>query len=220
MNPINTAKSAGANPLTGNQANNAFGLKNEFLEMMVAQIKNQDPLNPLDGTEYVSQLAQFSMVEGVEGLRAGQAGQAEMLYTQQVLQSTALIGTEVLVPSSGIAAKQGEKPAGVIRVDGAAEEVTLTVKDLNGNVVDKQSWKHTESGDIDFEIPELDEGSYTFDVEVKMGGQVLTGVPLLSRTVEKVTLPEKGSDIQLSIAGMGSVSLFSISEFGQKQIKG
>ena len=138
-----------------------------------------------------------------------------MLYTQQVLQSTALIGTQVLVPSTGIAAKQGEKPSGVIRIDGGADEVTLTVKDLNGKVVDTQTWKYPESGDIAFEVPALDEGSYVFDVEVKMGGQVLNGVPLLSREVEKVSLPKTGSDIQLSIAGMGSVSLFSISEFGK-----
>lgn len=215
MNPINNSNRTNPAQTSEVTANSALGLKNEFLQMMVAQIKNQDPLDPLDGTEYVSQLAQFSMVEGVEGLRAGQSSQAEMLYTQQVLQSTALIGTTVLVPSAGIAAKQGEKPSGVIRLDGAADEVTLTVKDLNGKVINTQTWKYPESGDIAFEVPELDEGSYVFDVEVKMGERVLNGAPLLSREVEKVTLPKTGSDIQLSIAGMGSVSLFSISEFGK-----
>ncbi|EDM68241.1 LfgD [Moritella sp. PE36] len=215
MNPINNSNRTNPAQTSEVTANSALGLKNEFLQMMVAQIKNQDPLDPLDGTEYVSQLAQFSMVEGVEGLRAGQSSQAEMLYTQQVLQSTALIGTTVLVPSTGIAAKQGEKPSGVIRLDGAADEVTLTVKDLNGKVINTQTWKYPESGDIAFEVPELDEGSYVFDVEVKMGERVLNGAPLLSREVEKVTLPKTGSDIQLSIAGMGSVSLFSISEFGK-----
>ncbi|CAM3212703.1 flagellar hook assembly protein FlgD [Moritella viscosa] len=215
MNPINNINRTDPAQAADAKGSNALGLKNEFLDMMVAQIKNQDPLNPLDGTEYVGQLAQFSMVEGIEGLRASQAGQAEMLYTQQVLQSTALIGTEVLVPSTGIAAKQGEKPSGVIRIDSAAEEVTLSVKDLNGNVVDTQTWKYPESGDIEFAVSELDEGSYVFDVEVKVGDQVLKGAPLLSREVEKITLPKTGSDIQLSIAGMGSVSLFSISEFGK-----
>ena len=67
-------------------------LKNEFLQMMVAQINNQDPLNPLDGTEYVSQLAQFSMVEGVENLRVLQQKSLTMQDTEQVLQSTALVG--------------------------------------------------------------------------------------------------------------------------------
>ena len=148
MNPIHNSNRTNPAQTSEVKGNSALGLKNEFLQMMVAQIKNQDPLNPLDGTEYVSQLAQFSMVEGIEGLRAGQSGQAEMLYTQQVLQSTALIGTEVLVPSTGIAAKQGEKPSGVIRLDGAADEVTLTVKDLNGKVINTQTLTAASSVEI------------------------------------------------------------------------
>lgn len=211
-----------SNPVTANAAatpkagtGSAFGLKNEFLEMMVAQIQNQDPLDPLDGTEYVGQLAQFSMVEGVEGLRSGQSAQAELLYTQQVLQSTSLIGKEVLVPSTGIAAEQGEKPEGVIRLDGSADEVILTVKDLNGEVIDEQKWQYTKAGDVRFSLPELDQGSYVLDVEVRNGEKVIHGAPMLSRQVERVMLPSSGSDIQLALAGMGNVSLFSISEFSQ-----
>ncbi len=213
MNAINNINTTAAT----NKAStgSAFGLKNEFLQMMVAQIQNQDPLAPLDGTEYVGQLAQFSMVEGVEGLRKGQAAEAELLYTQQVLQSTNLIGKKVLVPTTGIAAQQGEKPEGVIRLDSAADEVVLTVKDLNGKVIDQQKWQHTKAGDIRFETPELDEGSYVFDVEVRSGDKVTNGAPMLSRQVERVMLPSSGGDIQLAVAGMGNVSLFSISEFSQ-----
>lgn len=209
----NAATGAAAAPKAG--TGSAFGLKNEFLEMMVAQIQNQDPLDPLDGTEYVGQLAQFSMVEGVEGLRKGQSAEAELLYTQQVLQSTNLIGKKVLVPTTGIAAEQGEKPEGVIRLDSGADEVVLTVKNLNGEVIDQQKWQYTQAGDIRFELPELDKGSYVFDVEARSGEQVIQGAPLLSRQVERVMLPSSGGDIKLAVAGMGSVSLFSISEFSQ-----
>lgn len=213
MNAINNINTTAAT----NKAStgSAFGLKNEFLQMMVAQIQNQDPMDPLDGTEYVGQLAQFSMVEGVEGLRSGQAAEAELLYTQQVLQSTNLIGKKVLVPTTGIAAEQGEKPEGVIRLDSAADEVVLTVKDLNGKVIDEQKWQYTKAGDIRFELPELDQGSYVFDVEVRSGDKVTNGAPMLSRQVDRVMLPSSGGDIQLAVAGMGNVSLFSISEFSQ-----
>ncbi|WP_241519099.1 flagellar hook capping FlgD N-terminal domain-containing protein [Aeromonas salmonicida] len=73
---------AGQNPQGGMQ------LRNEFLQMMVAQIQNQDPTNPLDGAQYVTQLAQFSMVEGVESLKVLQQKSINMMDTQQVLQST------------------------------------------------------------------------------------------------------------------------------------
>ncbi len=193
----------------------AFGLKNEFLTMMVAQIQNQDPLEPLDGTEYVGQLAQFSMVEGQEYIRAGQAENAELLYTQQVLQSTSLIGKEVLVPADSLAVNAGETPSGVIPMNGSADGVELTVKDLNGNVVETLNWSHVGSDDIRFDLNELPQGSYTFEVAVLRGENISVQTPLLSRNVERVMLPSSGGDIQLKLAGMGSVSLFSVSEFSQ-----
>lgn len=195
--------------------NSAFGLKNEFLEMMVAQIQNQDPLDPLDGTEYVSQLAEFSMVEGIEYLRSGQTEQADLMYTQQVLQSTSLIGNNVLVPSSSIAAQQGEKPQGVIKLDGSADKVVLKVKDLNGQVVQEQDWQYVTQDEIAFELDELDQNSYVFEVEVHNGDNISSQSPWLQRNVEKVSLPSSGGDIQLALTGMGSVSLFSVSEFSQ-----
>lgn len=67
-----TPVGSGANTtsVTGNpqDANSATSLENEFISLMVAQIQNQDPLNPLDGTEYVSQLAQFSQVQSTENM--------------------------------------------------------------------------------------------------------------------------------------------------------
>ena len=71
---LDTARSASQYSATPDIASNnttagqGVQLRNEFLQMMVAQIQNQDPTNPLDGAQYVTQLAQFSMVEGVEGL--------------------------------------------------------------------------------------------------------------------------------------------------------
>lgn len=210
----NTATSAGTGNVSPN--NSSFGLKNEFLTMMVAQIQNQDPLNPLDGTEYVSQLAQFSMVEGQEYLRTGQAKQAELLYTQQVLQSTSLIGKQVLVPADSIAVNDAESPRGVINMQASADQVTLKVKDLTGKVVQTLNWSHVKSDDIRFDLDELPQGSYTFEVAVQRGDKTSQQSLLLSRDVERVILPPSGGDIQLKLAGMGNVSLFSVIEFSQK----
>ncbi len=59
-----TPEIAPNNTAAGQNAQSGMQLRNEFLQMMVAQIQNQDPTNPLDGAQYVTQLAQFSMVEG------------------------------------------------------------------------------------------------------------------------------------------------------------
>ena len=210
----NNTSATGTNGVSQN--NSAFGLKNEFLAMMVAQIQNQDPLEPLDGTEYVGQLAQFSMVEGQEYLRTGQAEQAELLYTQQVLQSTSLIGKEVLVPADSLAVDEAESPSGVIKMGVSADAVELRVKDINGNVVQTMNWSHVTSDDIRFDLDALPQGSYTFEVDIQRGEKISQQTPLLSRDVERVMLPASGGDIQLKLAGMGNVSLFSVNEFSQK----
>ncbi|WDE12114.1 flagellar hook assembly protein FlgD [Thalassomonas haliotis] len=214
-NDSSGVSSSASNLAANSGTNSAFGLKNEFLEMMVAQIQNQDPLDPLDGTEYVSQLAEFSMVEGIEYLRSGQTEQADLMYTQQVLQSTSLIGKDVLVPATSIAAQQGEKPQGVIKLDGSADKVVLKVKDLNGQVVQEQDWQFVNQDELTFELDELDQNSYVFEVEVHNGENISSQTPWLHRNVEKVSLPSSGGDIQLALTGMGSVSLFSVSEFSQ-----
>ncbi|MGL5505566.1 MAG: flagellar hook capping FlgD N-terminal domain-containing protein, partial [Aeromonas veronii] len=67
--PKIASNGSGAAQETQANQNSGMQLRNEFLQMMVAQIQNQDPTNPLDGAQYVAQLAQFSMVEGVEGLK-------------------------------------------------------------------------------------------------------------------------------------------------------
>lgn len=117
---------AGQNPQGGMQ------LRNEFLQMMVAQIQNQDPTNPLDGAQYVTQLAQFSMVEGVESLKVLQQKSINMMDTQQVLQSTDLIDKEVMVPSKTLTQSAEKGIRGQIELAGAADQVELKVYDEHG----------------------------------------------------------------------------------------
>lgn len=223
LSTSNNLESAVSNSqLSGDIASNgdstsAFGLRNEFLTMMVAQVQNQDPLNPLDGTEYVSQLAQFSMVEGVEYLRQGQAEQADLMYTQQVLQSTSLVGKQVLVPSRSLVMNEAGEAEGQLRLPAAAESVTLKVKDLNGNVVEELSWSNADAGELDYSLSALTEGTYTLEAEAKTGDSTYSLTPYVSETVERVSLPSSGGDIQLSLSGLGNVSLFSVTEFGQEK---
>mgnify|MGYP005675171267 FL=1 len=71
-------------------ANSATSLQNEFITLMVAQIQNQDPLNPLDGTEYVSQLAQFSQVQSTENMSMLMQNSMVLLDNMQVLSTAGL----------------------------------------------------------------------------------------------------------------------------------
>lgn len=206
-----------ANPeIASNNAGAGQGvqLRNEFLQMMVAQIQNQDPTNPLDGAQYVTQLAQFSMVEGVEGLKVLQQKSINMMDTQQVLQSTDLIDKEVMVPSQTLSQKEEKVIRGQVELGGAADAVELKVYDKNGTLVASKSWGESKAGGLDYELPTLPAGEYSFEVKASLDGVATTTRNYVASQVERVNLPGTG-EIMLQVAGVGEVPLFSAVQFGK-----
>lgn len=218
VSSLDTARSTSQSvddSIAGNStASGGMQLRNEFLQMMVAQLQNQDPTNPLDGSQYVTQLAQFSMVEGVEQLKVLQQKSIAMMDTQQVLQSTDLIGRDVMVPTASL--KQGEEKAirGQIELGGAADQVELKVFDQHGTLVATRNWGESKAGGIDYDLPVLPAGEYSFEVKASLAGSNVQSKHYVSSTVDRVTLPGTG-DIMLEVAGVGEVPLFSAIQFGK-----
>lgn len=214
---ISSSQSSGAIATNGNtagtSANNSLGLRNEFLQMMVAQVQNQDPTNPLDGTQYVSQLAQFSMVEGVENLKVLQQKSISMMDTGQVLQSTSLVGKEVVVPADSLKLDADKVVKGRIELPGAADKVALKVYNEYGQQVKAVEWGGQSGGMLDYDLGSLPAGKYTFSVTAS--GESLSSQPknYLASTVERVKLPGDGQ-IMLQVSGLGDVSLYNTIEFG------
>lgn len=193
--------------------NTAGALENEFLTLMVAQIRNQDPLNPLDGAEYVAQLAQFSTVEGVENIARMQQQNNIRLDTMQVLQSTQLVGKQVSVPVQEIQLQDAETLTGTVELDASASDVRVWALGSDGKIAGEVKLGARSAGSVEFELPSLAEGHYTLQAVVARGDQVTTVNPYLYRTVEKVSVPPQGGDVRLQVEGVGSLSLFSINEF-------
>lgn len=108
--------------------------QDRFLKLLVTQLKNQDPLNPLANSELTSQLAQISTVQGIEKLNATLATLAVNFDTGQALQAANLVGRQVLV--TGDALELGASGArGAFSLAQAVERLTLTVTDASGVVV-------------------------------------------------------------------------------------
>ena len=210
----NTSSTSGTS--SSSSSTGGTELKNEFLQMMVAQINNQDPLNPLDGTEYVSQLAQFSMVEGVENLRVLQQKSLTMQDTEQVLQSTALVGKEVMAPASTLTLDQPQGVRGQIYLPSAADGVTLQVYDQYGQKVATRQWSSSGQGALNYELADLPAGQYSFEVTSTLGGVQSKPQNYVAGEVERVVLPGTG-EIQLQVEGVGAVSLFNVVEFGKTE---
>ena len=75
----------------------------EFLTLMTTQLKNQDPMKPLDGTAFIAQLAQFGAVSGIQEMQGSIESLAASLRSTQTLNGATLVGREVLAPADSVA---------------------------------------------------------------------------------------------------------------------
>jgi flagellar basal-body rod modification protein FlgD len=200
--------------------NTAAGMNNLFMQLLVAQIQNQDPLNPTDGTEYVSQLAQLTQVQSMETMSKLMANNAVLMDNLQTLTTGNLVGQKVMVQTDTVETDGSTSIDGRLTLDHAANTVTVIVKDESGNETKIELGKQ-EKGTVDFNIdPDalgLKEGKYTLSVVTDTEE---TKVPVeVGGVVNNVRIPLDGSPTLLNITGIGEVAYNNITQFGQSKDK-
>ena len=161
------ATSAAAPPATKNDAGSA----DRFLKLLVTQLKNQDPLNPMDNAQITSQMAQINTVNGIQTLNTTVQSLSSQFAQLQALQGAALVGHDVTVPGKSIAIENGVGVGGY-ELAGPADRVKLEVLDASGRVVDTLQLGAQESGRHEFEWPgaaNAAAGDYSFRITANSG---------------------------------------------------
>ena len=208
----------GANSRTGagGDASSVDDQQNRFLKLLVTQLKNQDPLNPLDNAQMTSQLAQLSKVSGIEKLNTTLGGLVDSLGNSQTMQASAMIGKKVLVPGNKLALAGGQAIAGV-GLASPADEVTVSVLDVNGRVVQSQKLGAQPAGVLDFvwdgkndSGATVPDGNYTFKVDAVRAGAGVKVEALNVGTVSAVVRSSSG--FKLDLGALGSVDFKSVQE--------
>jgi Flagellar hook capping protein len=218
MNVDNRASSSQATSYDSSVSSNsssAAGMNTLFMQLLVAQIQNQDPLNPTDGTEYVSQLAQLTQVQSMETMSQLMANSSVLMDNLQTLTTGNLVGQHVMVQTDTINSDGETVVDGRLTLEHAAGVVTVIVKDSAG-VEHKIELGKQEAGQVDFSIdPEemgLSEGKYTLSVVTDTGEET---VPIeVGGTVTNVRIPLDGSSTVLNINGIGDIAYNNITQFG------
>lgn len=211
-----SAKSRSGSTTDGIASNStASGMNTMFMQLLVAQIQNQDPLNPTDGTEYVSQLAQLTQVQSMETMSQLMANNSVLMDNLQTLTTGNLVGQHVMVQTDSVNSDGESTLDGRLTLEHAAGVVTVVVKDAAG-VEHKIELGKQEAGQVDFTFnPEelgLSEGKYTLSVVTDTGEEK---VPLeMGGVVNNVRIPLDGSPTVLNIDGLGEVAYNNISQFG------
>jgi len=101
---------------SGSSSSGIAGLTmNDFLTLMTAQLQNQDPLNPADSNEFLSQLSELSTVQGISQMNTTMTALSTSLISSQALASASLVGQSVLTPATSAAYTSGSTLSGAVR---------------------------------------------------------------------------------------------------------
>lgn len=183
-----------------------------FLNMLITQLKNQDPLNPMDNAQVTSQLAQINTVTGIQQLNTTMKGLVDTFTSGQTMQAAGMIGKTVLSAGKEIPLTKGIAVAGV-QLDSGADSVDISIMDSTGSVVAKETLTNKDAGSFTFawdgtksDKTTAADGKYTFSVAATQGGNKVTATALQAGTVSAVVLGKSGFQLDL---GTGSNINFS-----------
>lgn len=215
--PTAAASAAAAKPANAPNAAAVDAAKeasDRFLTLLVTQLRNQDPLNPLDNAQVTTQLAQISTVSGISKLNDTVASLAASLAAGQYLQATGLVGREVVLAGNKLTLADGEAPYAMALAKDA-DAVTVTIKDGAGVVVRTIDLGAQKSGIRTFAWDGLDstgkamvEGDYTMSVTATSKGEAVATDALTIAKVTGVAPTAQGTILMLG--SLGTVALSEI----------
>ena len=184
---VNTATGA-SNTLTS-QVTSATEQSDRFLKLLVAQMQNQDPLNPLDNAQLTTQMAQISTVSGLEKLNTTTASLGGLFTQMQAMQGASLVGHDVAVEGNELRV-QGEQADGGFELAARADTVKVEIVGAGGLTIDTIELKGQEAGrhTFDWTVPESAKGqALTFKVSATSGDNKVSSMTLQHERISAVS---------------------------------
>ncbi|HVL75899.1 MAG TPA: flagellar hook assembly protein FlgD [Noviherbaspirillum sp.] len=198
------------------EASIAEEAQNRFMTLLVTQMRNQDPLNPLDNAQVTSQLAQLSTVTGIDKLNLTLQSLQASYMASQSMQAANMIGHGVLVPGDTMLLVEGKGLMGV-ELPEAADSVVVTIRDASGRAVHALDLGAQKAGNVPFgwdgvkqDGTQAGDGVYTFEVTAMRGEQKVEAKALAFGIVSSVSTGAKG--VTLNVSGLGSLQMSDVRE--------
>lgn len=213
-NTVSNALMAAMNP-QATTTSTAQAAQNQFMTLLVTQMKNQDPLNPMDNSQMTSQLAQLSTVSGIDTMNTTLQSLISSYQQSQTLQATSMIGHGVLTPGNTMSLTSGSAAFGVSMATSAGD-VQVSVQNSAGQTVDTIDLGSQQAGVIPMAWDgktstgaTAPDGTYTFTVTATTGGKTTdSATPLSYGTVQSVSSGASG--VNLNLANGASIGLSSV----------
>ncbi|NJD07060.1 MAG: flagellar hook assembly protein FlgD [Methylococcaceae bacterium] len=189
---------------------NALG-QDVFMKLLVAQLQNQNPLNPQDGKDFVAQLAQFSVVEGIESMKSAFSDFSSSSAQGQGLQMANLVGKNVLVAADRGVLDSSGSVRGKLNLADPSDRVTVDIYDESGKAIRSIDLGAQPAGEVEFTWDgKLDDGitvapKGVYGIKAKAlqnGGGQLALQPQVEAPVESVVMGgANGVQVDLGVLG-------------------
>jgi flagellar basal-body rod modification protein FlgD len=203
-------------------AASASDLQQTFLQLLVTQLQNQDPTNPMDSSQMTSQLAQIDTVSGISQLNTSLTSLSTQLSASQNAQAALLVGSTVLASGSSFAVTAASSGSGDtstqlgVSLPAAVSDVKLTVTNSSGQVVNTIDLGAQSAGTVpvtwtptDSSGAALPAGTYTVSAAATLDGKSATATALVASQVTGVVQQASGA-AGLELANGNTVALSSV----------
>ena len=188
----------------------------DFMTLMIAQFRNQDPFEPMDNGEFLGQLAQFGAVDGIDRLNQSFAGLSDSIYSDQALQASNLVGRDVLAASNRAFLPADGALRGAVEISSSAQNVEVDILDGAGQLIRRLNLGQQPAGLVEFSwagvTEQLDQavpGTYRVNARVVRGATSESVQTLINARVNSVNLGG-ASGMNLNVDGGDTLTMNQI----------
>jgi flagellar basal-body rod modification protein FlgD len=178
-----------ANSAVTDAATSAKEQSDRFLKLLVAQMQNQDPLNPMDNAQLTTQMAQISTVSGIETLNTTVSGLNSQFLQLQAMQSAALVGHDVAVEGKDLRVQDGIGDGG-FELGSAAKDVKIEIKNSAGTTIGTVEMSDLAAGrhDFSYTVPDAyKDSALTFEITATNGDTTVDTMSLEHHRIQAVS---------------------------------
>ena len=212
------AASSSSNSTSAGSANSSLALtQNDFLQLLVTQMQNQDPTQPTNPSQFVNEFSALSEVSGISSMSNSMSALSNSMSSAQIMSGTNLIGHTVIASGNSAGLTAGGSITGAVNAPAGTSALTVQVTDASGQLVRTFSvapqngitpftWDGTtNSGGA------APAGTYNFSISATTNGAQSSLTPELAYQVNSVTLDPSTNSLTLNTNG-GSLPLSAVSQ--------
>ncbi len=193
-----------------------------FLELMTAQLENQDPFSPMENADFIGQMAQFGTVSGIGDLKTEFSSFTNTMKSQMLVEASNVVGKSVLTQDNVMALEPGSEPEALVKLASNVDNLVVNIQSQTGALVRTLQLGPQTSGDTtitwdgkDNDGADMPAGNYTLAVTASLRGETQGLTPYVYGEVKSVSMGSSNSDMVLNVAGVGGKTMDDVIEIAK-----